>query len=186
MQPILPTNGALEEHVRRAALPAGHVRGQVLVSIPSYYLCHVNRAGRRHQRDTMNLLDVPPRYRQAASYPTAVRWGFFAAQVQKKAAWECPAICYCEGKSEWTSSWLHSWGLATVLPRDLAGVLAPRRQGGKPHCATQTQCFSIKLFQFSFWPWTDRSSSLRVWKQSWQHKSGTRTPIGTKNKQKNN
>lgn len=47
---------------------------------------------------------------------------FFAAQVQKKAAWECPAICYCEGKSEWTSSWLHSWGLATVLPRDLAGT----------------------------------------------------------------
>lgn len=84
MQPILPTNGALEEHVRRAALPAGRVRGQVLVSIPSYYLCHVNRAGRRHQRDTMNLLDVPPRYRQAASYPTAVRCFFLQRKCKKK------------------------------------------------------------------------------------------------------
>lgn len=84
VQPILPTNGALEEHVSRAVLPGGHARGQVLVSIPSCYLCRVNRAGRRHQRDAMNLLDMPPRYRQAASYRTAVRWGFFAVQVQKK------------------------------------------------------------------------------------------------------
>lgn len=112
---------------------AGQAGGQVLVSIPSY-LCHVNRAGRRHQRDSVNLLDMPPRYWQAASYPTALWLGFFrSASAKKKLSEHVQPFVTAKARGNELPVDCTTEVWPQHCPRDLAAVLDTKATSWKTH-----------------------------------------------------